>query len=72
MQKLSKESTEGLGAEKEADPDAIRLTHDHLLNLLRDEAKDLEDPLLIHLYNMVIYRNRHGENIDVSGDTATK
>ena len=35
-------------------------THDHFLNLLQEEAKDLEDPLLIFLYDMVIYRTKVG------------
>lgn len=33
--------------------------HDHFLKLLREEAKGFNDPFLLYLYDMVIYRNEH-------------
>ena len=39
----------------------IRQSHDHLLRMLREEAKTLNDPLLLYLYDMVIYRTEVGD-----------
>ena len=60
--KLPKASKAVTNALNKTDCAVMRLTHDHLLNLLREEAKDLDDPLLIYLYDMVIYRTREAFN----------
>jgi len=60
--KLPKTSKAVANVSNKTDCAAMRLTHDHFLNLLREEAKDLEDPLLIYLYGMVIYRTKSASN----------
>jgi hypothetical protein len=40
---------------------ALELVQEHFLKLLREEAKALNDPFLLYLYDMVIYRIKVGD-----------
>jgi hypothetical protein len=55
-QKGSKKATADL------EPIALATVHEHFLKLLREEAKTFNDPLLLYLYDMVIYRTKIGDN----------
>jgi hypothetical protein len=49
-------------ATADAEPIALATVHEHFLKLLREEAKTLNDPLLLYLYEMVIYRTKVWDN----------
>ncbi len=50
----------------------IREVHEHFLLLLRKDAKALNDPLLLYLYDMVIHRNRSAASAEAIGGGETK
>ena len=62
--KLSDKTKGQKGCEKDAvDPETPHLAevHEHFLKSLKEEAKALNDPLLLYLYDMVIYRTKFGD-----------
>lgn len=59
---LAKDQKGSKKATADLEPIALATVHEHFLQLLREEAKTLNDPLLLYLYDMVIYRTKIGES----------